>query len=95
MACCTGSRGLTSGQATGEANETVLTLQARGVRVKRYQMATDPGAFLGNKQVMRLIHERQNMTVLPITVVNGLVIKTESYAKLEEIEAVLRWAEAP
>jgi glutamine synthetase type III len=74
-----------------EVNETLLDLSAHGISVARYQMATSPQAFLGNAEVMRLVRERQ-MAALPITVVNGRLIKSGAYATLAEIESALNEA---
>ena len=89
MCCSSGLCGPTQDQALVDANEMLLSLAARGVQVERYQMTTNPGAFLGNGEVMRLIRLRQNMSALPITVVNGHVIKTDAYPNLREIESAL------
>ena len=63
----------------------ILSLESRGVHVKRYQMASDPNAFLGNENIMRLIRERQ-LGALPITLVKGEIIKVSEYPSLVEVE---------
>jgi len=47
-----------------------------------------PQAFLNNPEVYRLILARQ-LAVLPITTVNGKVIKTGAYPSLAEVRAAL------
>ena len=55
----------------------------------RYQMSSHPNAFLSNAEVMKLVREQQ-MAALPITVVQGKVIKTKAYPSLEEVKTHLR-----
>ena len=91
MCCPTGMCGPTIDQTLLDLNEMVLALQAQGVVVARYQMTNHPNAFLNNSEVMKLILDKQ-MEVLPITVVHGQVIKTQSYPSLEEVKTYLNGA---
>lgn len=88
MCCPTGVCGPSADPVLIDVSEMVLQLKAQGVQVGRYQMGTQPGAFLANPQVYRLITE-QKMAALPITVVNGRVIKTGAYPTLAEVTAAL------
>jgi hypothetical protein len=88
MCCPTGMCGPTIDQTLLDLNEMVQALQAQGVSVARYQMTNHPNAFLNNGEVMKIILEKQ-MEALPITVVDGKVIKTQSYPSLEEIKTFL------
>ncbi len=91
LCCPTGICGPTIDQALLDVNEMVLALQAGGMRVERYQMTTNPNAFLSNAEVMRLVREQQ-MAALPITVVRGQVLKSGAYPSLAEVQAVLNGA---
>ncbi len=84
MCCPTGLCGPTLDQTLLDVNEMILSLKAAGVSIARYQMTSNPNAFLGNAAVMRLVQERQ-MEALPITVVNGEVIKVGAYPTLCEV----------
>ena len=88
MCCSTGLCGPVLDQTLLDVNEMVLTLKAGGTRVERYQMSTQPNAFLSNAAVMNLVRERK-MAALPITVVNGRPVKIGAYPSLAELEAVL------
>ncbi len=88
LCCPTGVCGPTIDQTLLDVNEMILTLMAEGIRVERYQMAGNPSAFLGNAEVMRLVREQQ-MAALPITVVQGQVLKTGVYPSLAEVRAAL------
>src|SRR3990172_3237973 len=93
MCCPTCLCGPTIDQALLDVNETILALQAEGVRVERYQMTSHPQAFLNNAEVMRLVREKQ-MAALPITVVRGRVLKIGAYPALAEVQAALNGAAA-
>ncbi len=84
MCCPTGLCGPTLDQALLDVNEMVLTLQAEGFQVERYQMTGQPQAFLSNPDVMRLVREQQ-MAALPITIVRGQVVKVGAYPTLLEL----------
>jgi hypothetical protein len=91
MCCPTGICGPTVDQTLLDVNEMLLALQGEGVQVARYQMTTNPQAFLNNPDVMRLVRE-QEMAALPITVVGGQVIKTGTYPTLAEVKSALNGA---
>jgi hypothetical protein len=88
MCCPTGLCGPALDQTLLDTNELVLALKERGLRVERYQMQSQPQAFIGNPEVMRLVRER-NMEALPITAVRGVVIKSGAYPTRAEVEAAL------
>jgi hypothetical protein len=88
MCCPTGLCGPTLDQTLLDVNEMISTLQREDLHVERYQMAGNPNAFLGNAEVMKLVHEKQ-MDALPITVIRSRVIKVGAYPSLEEIKAAL------
>lgn len=91
MCCPTGLCGPTLGQTLLDVNEMILALQAEGVQVARYQMTSDPQAFLNNPDVMRLVREQQ-IAALPITVVRGKVVKAGEYPTYMEIKSNLNGA---
>jgi len=93
MCCPTGICGPTIDQSLLDLNEMVMALQSQGISVARYQMTSNPSAFLGNSEVMKLVREQQ-MAALPITVVRGKVIKTKIYPTLPEVNTHLNGARA-
>jgi len=88
LCCPTGLCGPTIDPVLLDVNEMVLKLQAQGVQVARYLMTAQPQAFLSNSEVYRLVREQQ-LAALPITVINGQVIKTGAYPTLAEVQAAL------
>jgi hypothetical protein len=91
MCCPTGLCGPTLDQTLLDVNEMILALQRDNLRVERYQMSSNPNAFLGNAEVMKLVREKQ-MEALPIIVVRGKVIKVGAYPNADEIRAALNGA---
>jgi len=91
MCCPIGLCGPTLDQTLLDVSEMVLALQAAGVRVERYQMSSNPNAFLKNAEVMRLVREQQ-MAALPITTVHGQVVKAGAYPTLTELRSHLNGA---
>lgn len=88
LCCPTGLCGPTIDPVLLDVNEMVLKLKGQGVAVERYLMTAQPQAFLNNAEVYRLVREQQ-MAALPITVVNGRVIKAGAYPTLAEVQAAL------
>ena len=88
MCCPTGLCGPTLDQTLLDVNEMVQALTPEGISVARYQMTSQPQAFLNNAEVIRLVRERE-MAALPITVVHGKVIKVGEYPTLAEVHAAL------
>lgn len=88
LCCPTGLCGPTIDPVLLDVNEMVLKLQAQGVNVERYLMTAQPQAFMNNPQVFQLIREQQ-LAALPITVINGRVIKVGTYPTLAEVQAAL------
>lgn len=88
MCCPTGLCGPTLDQTLLDVTEMIFSLQRDNLRVERYQMASNPNAFLGNAEVMKLVREQQ-MEALPITVIHGKVIKVGAYPSLDEINRAL------
>ena len=88
MCCPTGLCGPTLDQTLLVMNQMILALQRDNVRVERYQMSSNPNAFLSNAEVMKLVREKQ-MEALPIIVIRGKVVKVGAYPSAEEIRTAL------
>ena len=88
LCCPSGVCGPTIDPVLLDVNEMVLALQGQGISVARYQMASHAQAFVNNREVFRLVREKQ-LAALPITVVNGQVIKVGAYPILAEMRAAL------
>jgi hypothetical protein len=84
LCCPTGLCGPTIDQSLLDINELLLHLQATGISVERYQMNAQPTLFATNAEVMRLL-QTQQMAALPITTIDGRVIKSGAYPVWEEL----------
>lgn len=89
MCCSTGLCGPTLDQTLLDVEEMILQLQKEGRRVHRYQMTSEPQAFLHNAEVMALVRARP-LDALPITIVNGRVIKTGAYPEETDVRVALK-----
>jgi hypothetical protein len=88
MCCSTGLCGPTLNPALLDVSEMVLKLNGQGVLVQRHQMFQEPQAFLNNPDVYSLVRERQ-LEALPITAVDGHIIKVGAYPTLDEVQSAL------
>ena len=88
MCCPTGLCGPTIDPILLDVNEMVLRLRADGVQVERYQLSAQPQQFMANPQVYRLLQER-GLAALPVTTVNGHIVKAGDYPSWEEVRQVL------
>lgn len=70
-------------------NIEILKNEFEGLVVERYQPQTHAMKFMANVEVGRLVKEK-GQQILPITVVNGRIIKSGEYASLEELNSALR-----
>ncbi len=88
LCCPTGLCGPDLDQTLLDVNEMILALQAEGVSVERYQMASRPDVFVASPEVMRLVRER-NLQALPITLVRGRVLSIGAYPTSSSLRAAL------
>lgn len=92
MCCPTGLCGPTIDPVLLDINEAVVTLKSEGIPVERYSLNGNPYAFLSNPEILALVRERQ-LSVLPITVVDGRIVKMGAYPSLDEIRTALAASE--
>ncbi len=88
MCCPTGMCGPTIDPLLLDLNEMILTLQGEGITVARFQMSAHAQVFARNSEVLKLLREKQ-LAALPISVVNGRIIKTGTYPTLAEVRVAL------
>jgi hypothetical protein len=85
MCCSTGVCG-------PSVDETLLTItsvfeglsQVSSVEASRHNLTSDPDAFVSNQKVLTLMKE-SGKDSLPITLVNGEVVKSGTYPSIEEL----------
>jgi hypothetical protein len=94
LCCPSGVCGPTIDPVLLDVNEMVLTLQGEGISVARYQMTSHAQAFVNNREVFRLVREKQ-LAALPIAVVNGQIVKVGAYPTLAEVRVALQKQASP
>jgi hypothetical protein len=88
MCCATGICGPGIDQELLRVATTINTLTKKGITVIRYGLATEPQAFVDHKKVNEYLM-KEEVEVLPITVVDGEVVKTREYPTQAEFA---KWA---
>ncbi len=63
-------------------------LDKRGIKVERHNLSDNPQAFIDNSEVNKLLMD-QGIDVLPITMVDGQIVKTGEYPTNEEFVELL------
>lgn len=91
MCCSTGICGPSVDNNLVKISENIEILknEFEGIVIERYQPQTHSMKFMANMEVGKLVREN-GQKILPITVINGKIIKSGSYASLEEIKLALR-----
>lgn len=91
MCCPTGICGPSVDEKLVKVGENIEILKGKheGLDIQRYQPQTHPFVFMGNMTVSSLLQEN-GQQVLPITVLDGKVIKQGEYPTLEEMEEAVR-----
>ena len=88
LCCPTGLCGPTADPVLLDLSEALIALKSEGVASERYLLNVQPQAFVSDPAVYRLLRERQ-IAVLPITVVDGAIAKTDAYPSLAELREFL------
>lgn len=83
MCCSTGVCGPSVDKNLLRVSTLLNNLKSNGVLVERYNLASSPQVFLENKIVSDMLNN-QGVEVLPITMVDGEVVKTKAYPTNEE-----------
>jgi hypothetical protein len=88
MCCPTGICGPSVDERLVKVMENIETLKKKyeGIEIERYMLSQYFKKFKENQDVNKILTS-QGKKSLPITIVNGEVIKTGEYPSLEEIES--------
>lgn len=88
MCCSTGICGPGIDPELLRVATTINALTQKGITVIRYGLSSEPQAFVDNKKVNEYLM-KEDVEVLPLTIVDGEVVKTKSYPTDEEFA---KWA---
>ncbi len=86
MCCPTGVCGPSVDEKLVRLTENIESLKNKyeGIQIERYMITQHPMKFKENHGVYKLVKDN-GRKILPITVINGQVIKTHEYPTLEEM----------
>ena len=88
LCCSSGVCGPEPDKVLIELQNTIQILSKAGVEVKRFAINQVPLAFTSNPVVKQFIVTK-GPGKLPLTLLNGQIIKTESYPSLDELAALI------
>lgn len=84
MCCSTGVCGPSVDPELTRIASAIFQLGKKGFSIERFNLANDPGAFVENNKVNKLLHEK-GTDCLPVVILNGEVVKETSYPTTEEL----------
>jgi hypothetical protein len=83
MCCPTGVCGPGVDKDLLRISTVINNLTKNGVPVERHNLTNNPLIFVQNQEINQML-EKEGIEVLPITKVDGVVVKTKSYPTNEE-----------
>src|SRR5699024_2195280 len=89
MCCSTGVCGPGVDPELTRIASAVYSLEKRGIDVTRYNLANDPSEFIENKKVNYILNEK-GADILPVTILNGEIVKESNYPSNEELSTWLQ-----
>jgi hypothetical protein len=84
MCCSSGVCGPNPDSTLIDFQNLFTNLKKSGVDIERFIITQSPEKFKENPEVIKLIQEQQ-LKILPITMVDGKIVKTGKYPTEEEI----------
>ena len=86
MCCSTGLCGPAPDKTMVQLGQDISKLKEKfpDIVIERYMITQQPLKFRDNEEVYKLVKDNSK-SILPITVLNGRVIKTHKYPTLDEI----------
>ncbi len=88
MCCSTGVCGPSVDTDLLRISTNINNLKNRGILVERYNLSSNPQMFVDNKEINKIIND-EGIELLPVTMVNGEVVKTKAYPTDEEFCSLL------
>ncbi|MDB1941424.1 arsenite efflux transporter metallochaperone ArsD [Clostridium tertium] len=83
MCCSTGVCGPSVNPELLRVSTLINNLNSKGILVERYNLTSNPQIFVDNKTINEILM-KQGVDVLPVTVVDGKVVKMGSYPTNDE-----------
>ncbi|WP_440897002.1 arsenite efflux transporter metallochaperone ArsD [Amphibacillus sp. Q70] len=88
MCCATGVCGPSVDKDLLRVSTLLNRLEKKGVTVERHNLTNNPQIFVDNKIINKLLND-EGVDILPVTIVDGAVVKTKEYPTDEEFVSLL------
>jgi hypothetical protein len=88
MCCSTGVCGPSVNKELLRVATVINNLKRKGIMIERYNLTSNPQIFVDNKIINEMLNS-EGVDVLPVTMVDGVVVKTKAYPTNEEIQNLL------
>lgn len=88
MCCSTGVCGPSVNKELLRVATVINNLKRKGIMIERYNLTSNPQIFVDNKIINEMLNS-EGIDVLPVTMVDGVVVKTKAYPTNEEIQNLL------
>lgn len=83
MCCFTGVCGPSINPELLRISSIINILQKNGISVERYNLTGNPQIFVENKAINKILN-KEGTDVLPVTIVDGVIVKTKFYPTNKE-----------
>lgn len=88
MCCPTGVCGPSVDPELLRVSTVLNNLKNKGILVERYNLSSNPQIFVDNIEINKMLNA-EGVDVLPVTMVDGIVVKTKAYPTDEEFCTLL------
>jgi len=88
MCCSTGVCGPSVDKNLLRVATLLSRLEKQNIKVERHNLSDNPQAFVDNSEINKLLLD-EGVDVLPVTMVEGKVVKTKEYPTTEEFIELL------
>ncbi|MCW6094859.1 arsenite efflux transporter metallochaperone ArsD [Clostridium sporogenes] len=83
MCCSTGVCGPSVDPELLRVATTINRLKNNGILVERYNLTSNPQIFVDNKEINQILN-KEGVEILPVTMVDGIIVKTKVYPTNKE-----------
>lgn len=88
MCCSTGVCGPSIDPDLMRIATVINSLKEKGIVIKRHGLSTEPQDFISNKVISDIL-QTEGADILPVTLLDGKVVKTKQYPTNEELSTWL------
>jgi len=85
MCCSTGVCGPSIDPELLRVATVINSLKEKGIIIKRHGLSSEPQDFISNKVISEIL-QKEGADILPVTLLDGEIVKTKSYPTNEEFQ---------